>query len=66
MRGREKDRGYYGLPLWACTGLNPKEKRTGKLREVETENRKVEVILNYVANLKLAWAICDSIFKRKM
>lgn len=57
MRGREKDRGCYGLPLWACTGLNPKEKRTGKLREVETENGKVEVTLNYIANLKLAWTI---------
>lgn len=58
MRGREKDQGCYGLPLWACTGLNPKEKKKkGKLREVEAANRKIEVVLNYLTNLKLAWAI---------
>lgn len=35
LRGREKDSGYHGLPLWAWTGLNPKEEKLGKLREVE-------------------------------
>lgn len=34
-----------------------RRKKKGNLREVEAETRKVEVILNYIANLKLAWAI---------
>lgn len=35
LRGREKDSGCHGLPLWAWTGLNPKEEKLGKLREVK-------------------------------
>lgn len=31
--------------------------KISKLREVEAENRKIEVILTYIAKLKLAWAI---------
>lgn len=36
LRGMGKDWGCHGLPLWAWTGLNPKEEKLGKLREMET------------------------------
>lgn len=48
---------YHSGPVRDLILRRKKKKKKGKLREVEAANRKIEVVLNYLTNLKLAWAI---------